>query len=217
MKKSNVFTTIIFFIFIIVLILITSLIILNSKKFKKFNLTNYKSEKNGNNIISSKEIAMEYILNIKEYEADLEITVKSNKNENVYNIKQVSKENYSYQESKDKNMPKIIVENNDGMITVRNDSLNIKKIYESYGVILENTLYLTSFVEELKKENDNEIIEDNNYYIINLKIKNYKNKYIVYKSLYINKNTSKIEKLEIQDINKNRTIYILYKSIEIKN
>ncbi len=217
MKKSNVFTTIIFYIFIIVLILITSLIILNSKKFKKFNLTNYKSEKNGNNIISSKEIAMKYILNIKEYEADLEITVKSNKNENVYNIKQVSKENYSYQESKDENMPKIIVENDDGMITVRNDSLNIKKIYESYGVILENTLYLTSFVEELKKENDNEIIEDNNYYIINLKIKNYKNKYIVYKSLYINKNTSKIEKLEIQDINKNRTIYILYKSIEIKN
>ena len=203
LKSKKVFITIIFF---LIIFLIFYLVI------------NYKSLKNGNTIsIKNKESVEEYILNINEYEAEIEVTVCSNKNENTYSLKQISKNNYSYQETLDEDMQKIIVENKDGKVIIKNNSLQLEKIYESYEYVLENTLYLTSFVEEYRNSEEKEIIEENDYYIINLKLNDSKNKYIVFKTLYINKDTSKIEKLEIEDINKNRTIYILYKEITINN
>ena len=203
LKSKKVFITIIFF---LIIFLIFYLVI------------NYKSLKNGNTIsIKNKESVEEYILNINEYEAEIEVTVCSNKNENTYSLKQISKNNYSYQETLDEDMQKIIVENKDGKVIIKNNSLQLEKIYESYEYVLENTLYLTSFVEEYRNSEEKEIIEENDYYVINLKLNDSKNKYIVFKTLYINKDTSKIEKLEIEDINKNRTIYILYKEITINN
>ena len=84
--NRKVFITIIFF---IILIIIFSSI---------FLIFNYKTLKSGNNTISIKNIenVSEYILNINEYNAEVEVTVKSNKNENKYNIKQRCKNNYSY-------------------------------------------------------------------------------------------------------------------------
>ena len=203
LKSKKVFITIIFFLIIFLII---------------YLVINYKSLKNGNTIsIKNKESVEEYILNINEYEAEIEVTVCSNKNENTYSLKQISKNNYSYQETLDEDMQKIIVENKDGKVIIKNNSLQLEKIYESYEYVLENTLYLTSFVEEYRNSEEKEIIEENDYYIINLKLNDSKNKYIVFKTLYINKDTSKIEKLEIEDINKNRTIYILYKEITINN
>ena len=203
MKSKKVFTAIIFFIVIILII---------------FFIINYKSKKSGNNInIQSRENVEEYILNINGYEANIEITVKSNKNENIYNMKQVSKDKYSYQETLDDKIQKIIVENKNGTITIKNTKFKLEKIYENYDYMLENTLYLTTFIEEYKNAEKKEIKENEKYYIVDIKIKNNKNKYIAYKKLYINKESKKIEKLEIEDINKNRTIYILYKEITINN
>ena len=203
MKSKKVFTAIIFFIVIILII---------------FFIINYKSKKSGNNInIQSRENVEEYILNINGYGANIEITVKSNKNENIYNMKQVSKDKYSYQETLDDKIQKIIVENKNGTITIKNTKFKLEKIYENYDYMLENTLYLTTFIEEYKNAEKKEIKENEKYYIVDIKIKNNKNKYIAYKKLYINKESKKIEKLEIEDINKNRTIYILYKEITINN
>lgn len=203
MKSKKVFITIIFFIIIFLIIYI---------------FINYKSWKNGNTInIKNKESVEEYILNIGEYEANIVVTVSSNKNENTYKIKQKSRENYSYQETLDEDMQKIIVENINGKIIIKNNTLQLEKIYESYDYVLENTLYLSSFIEEYKTSEEKEISEDSNYYIIKIKLKENKNKYNAFKTLYINKETSQIEKLEIEDINKNRTIYILYKEITINS
>ena len=109
----------------------------------------------------------------------------------------------------------MIIVHKDNKVIIRNNKLKLEKIYESCDFLLENNLYLTTFVEDYKKTNEKEILENEDYYIVNIKLKNFVNKHSAFKSLYINKNTSKIEKLEIDDINKNRTIYILYKEITI--
>lgn len=200
--KKKVFITIIFFtIFFLIFYLIF----------------NYKSLKNGNNNIRIKneEDVNDYILNISNYEAKIEVIVKSNKNENKYNIKQRCKNNYSYQETEYENNELMIIEHIDNKVIIKNNKLKLEKIYESCDFLLENNLFLTTFIEEYKNTNQKEIIENENYYIIKIKLNDISNKKVAYKNLYINKNTGKIEKLEINDINKNRTIYILYKEITI--
>lgn len=203
--NRKVFITIIFF---IILIIIFSSI---------FLIFNYKTLKSGNNTISIKNIenVSEYILNINEYNAEVEVTVKSNKNENKYIINQKCMDNYSYQEMEYENNKKIIIEHKDNKVIIRNTSLKLEKIYESWEFLIENNLFLTTFVENFKETDEKEILVNENYYVVNLKLKNISDKNVAYKSLYINKNNGKIEKLEIYDINKNRTIYILYKEITI--
>ena len=200
--KKKVFITIIFFaIFFLIFYLIF----------------NYKSLKNGNNNIRIKneEDVNDYILNISNYEAKIEVIVKSNKNENKYIINQKCTDNYSYQEMEYENNKKIIIEHKDNKVIIRNTSLKLEKIYESWEFLIENNLFLTTFVENFKETDEKEILVNENYYVVNLKLKNISDKNVAYKSLYINKNNGKIEKLEIYDINKNRTIYILYKEITI--
>ena len=109
----------------------------------------------------------------------------------------------------------MIIEHIDNKVIIKNNKLKLEKIYESCDFLLENNLFLTTFIEEYKNTNQKEIIENENYYIIKIKLNDISNKKVAYKNLYINKNTGKIEKLEINDINKNRTIYILYKEITI--
>ena len=200
--KKKVFITIIFFtIFFLIFYLIF----------------NYKSLKNGNNNIRIKneEDVNDYILNISNYEAKIEVIVKSNKNENKYIINQKCMDNYSYQEMEYENNKKIIIEHKDNKVIIRNTSLKLEKIYESWEFLIENNLFLTTFIENFKETDEKEILVNENYYVVNLKLKNISDKNVAYKSLYINKNNGKIEKLEIYDINKNRTIYILYKEITI--
>ena len=200
--KKKVFITIIFFtIFFLIFYLIF----------------NYKSLKNGNNNIRIKneEDVNDYILNISNYEAKIEVIVKSNKNENKYIINQKCMDNYSYQEMEYENNKKIIIVHKDNKVIIRNTSLKLEKIYESWEFLIENNLFLTTFVENFKETDEKEILVNENYYVVNLKLKNISDKNVAYKSLYINKNNGKIEKLEIYDINKNRTIYILYKEITI--
>ena len=200
--KKKIFITIIFFaIFFLIFYLIF----------------NYKSLKNGNNNIRIKneEDVNDYILNISNYEAKIEVIVKSNKNENKYIINQKCMNNYSYQEMEYENNKKIIIEHKDNKVIIRNTSLKLEKIYESWEFLIENNLFLTTFVENFKETDEKEILVNENYYVVNLKLKNISDKNVAYKSLYINKNNGKIEKLEIYDINKNRTIYILYKEITI--
>ena len=52
---------------------------------------------------------------------------------------------------------------------------------------------------------------------MNTKTKSESNKYVMYKTLYIDKETLKPTKMEIQDINRNTLVYIEYNEIEINN
>lgn len=168
----------------------------------------YKKVESGNNK-SIKEIE-EYILNITSYKAEMTVKITSNKNENTYKINQQvtsQKEIQKTQEPKEIEGLEIIYEN--GELEVKNTNLNISKIYKDYPQLLENKLFLTSFISKYKSSKNKEIYEINNGTIV-MEIKEETNQ-----KLYINKTTLKPEKIEIINKNNGNKVYILYNEIEI--
>lgn len=167
----------------------------------------------GNTNISQENV--DDILNLKSYELTSEITIKSNKNENKYVIKQTYiGPDYSSQEVlKPENIKGTKIIKNKNELKIENTSLNLSKIFQEYGYISGNMLDLSTFIQEYKngdstqKENGEERILE-----VNLKDTN---KYVKIKRLYINKNTQMPIKMEIEDNNKNIRIHILYTEVKI--
>lgn len=198
-------------IFIIVLILILGVILIKN---------NYKTSKNGNNISNKSADEIEnLILNIGSYEANANITIKSNKNQNTYVVKQkYNKEGnlYSQEVLEPSGIAGILIQYDGKDLTIKNTNLNVKKIYENYSYIESNILSLASFIEDYKQSESKEIKEENGIVTLQVKLSN-NNKYTMEKTLYINKNENKIEKMEIKDTTQNVRIYILYNEIEFNN
>ena len=203
---------------IIVLILILLLTILmlyffinkNNKLFNKnFNI--------GNNITnkSIQEIE-EYILNISSYEAKLEVTVQSNKNTNKYILKQkyINSKLEEQVVVEPSNIEGLTILYENGKLTINNTKLNLQTVYDNYEEITQNNLWLNSFIEEYKNNNNRSISEDSNYVIMTV---NTANNYEKVETLYINKNTGNPEKMIIQDKNQKNMVYILYNEIRINN
>ncbi|MBR3153098.1 MAG: hypothetical protein IKF52_05845 [Clostridia bacterium] len=109
----------------------------------------------------------------------------------------------------------IVIENKDGKVIIKNTKLNLTKIYNDYSYMTDNCLFLDTFFKEWKESDDKKATEEEDYYKFEMKLKNQRNKYIQNKILYLDKKSNKPVSLEIRDINQNRTIYILYKEIEI--
>lgn len=198
-------------IFIIVLILILGVILIKN---------NYKTSKNGNNISNKSADEIEnLILNIGSYEANANITIKSNKNQNTYVVKQkYNKEGnlYSQEVLEPSGIAGTLIQYDGKDLTIKNTNLNVKKIYENYSYIESNILSLASFIEDYKQSESEEIKEENGIVTLQVKLSN-NNKYTMEKTLYINKNENKIEKMEIKDTTQNVRIYILYNEIEFNN
>lgn len=198
-------------IFIIVLILILDVILIKN---------NYKTSKNGNNISNKSADEIEnLILNIGSYEANANITIKSNKNQNTYVVKQkYNKEGnlYSQEVLEPSGIAGTLIQYDGKDLTIKNTNLNVKKIYENYSYIESNILSLASFIEDYKQSESKEIKEENGIVTLQVKLSN-NNKYTMEKTLYINKNENKIEKMEIKDTTQNVRIYILYNEIEFNN
>lgn len=198
-------------IFIIVLILILGVILIKN---------NYKTSKNGNNISNKSADEIEnLILNIGSYEANANITIKSNKNQNTYVVKQkYNKEGnlYSQEVLEPSGIAGTLIQYDGKDLTIKNTNLNVKKIYENYSYIESNILSLASFIEDYKQSESKEIKEENGIVTLQVKLSN-NNKYTMEKTLYINKNENKIEKMEIKDTTQNVRIYILYNEIEFNN
>lgn len=198
-------------IFIIVLILILGVILIKN---------NYKTSKNGNNISNKSADEIEnLILNIGSYEAKANITIKSNKNQNTYVVKQkYNKEGNLYRQEilEPSRIAGTLIQYDGKDLTIKNTNLNVKKIYENYSYIESNILSLASFIEDYKQSESKEIKEENGIVTLQVKLSN-NNKYTMEKTLYINKNENKIEKMEIKDTTQNVRIYILYNEIEFNN
>lgn len=198
-------------IFIIVLILILGVILIKN---------NYKTSKNGNNISNkSADEIKNLILNIGSYEAKANITIKSNKNQNTYVVKQkYNKEGNLYRQEilEPSRIAGTLIQYDGKDLTIKNTNLNVKKIYENYSYIESNILSLASFIEDYKQSESKEIKEENGIVTLQVKLSN-NNKYTMEKTLYINKNENKIEKMEIKDTTQNVRIYILYNEIEFNN
>lgn len=182
--------------FVIILVMIFVIYYYNTLKFGN-NISN----KNENKIV-------DYVLNnINEYEAEIEVVIKSNKTTNTYRMKQNVSNNYSSLEviSTGK-INGLKIEYNNGNLKVQNTELKLDKIYEHYEPLMNNTLFLDTFINKFKEKNGTTYIEDD------------KQIFEVAKEgkLYVDIKTAKPVKLEIKDNTQKTNICINYISIEIK-
>lgn len=159
----------------------------------------------------------EYILSIRSYNAKIEVEIQSNKNKNKYVLEQ------KYAEP---NVQKQIVlepSNIEGLETIfdgnnlkiNNTKLNLSTVYENYSDVTSNFLWLNTFTEEYKKmieTGKQNIIEQNGIIIMEIKDADELNK-----KLYIDRKTGKPIKMQIKNVSKNTTVYILYNEIEINS
>ena len=181
--------------------------------FMFFLKKDYKTENFGNTINSSS--IQEYILNMKSYEAEVEITIKSNKNENKYLAKQEANSEKAKQEILEpEHIKGVTIQYEKNELKIENTKLNLSKLYQNYPYIQNNTLFLSSFIKEYKTTSNQKEMENEKEII--LEIKNPGNKYHNCKRLYIDKATKKPTKLEVQDSTQNTIVYILYNEIKIQ-
>lgn len=204
----------IIFISILILAVVSILIFILLK-------TNYKNKNFGNNMSNKNlEEIEKYILDISSYTAKMDVTIESNKNTNKYVMEQTYEKD---KKSKQKILEPANIEGleiiyEDNKLTINNAKNNLKTMYENYPNLMENCLWLNSFIEDYKVEKNEgkaSIVEKNGKVIMATKTRNENNRYIYSKELHIDKEAGKIEKLVVQDINKKNLIYILYNEITV--
>lgn len=158
------------------------------------------------------------LFGMNSYQATIEVTVKSNKNENTYTLKQEYRnqkgEVFAKQEvMMPENLKGVEICKKNDQLEVRNTTLNLQTIYEKYEGITKNTLWLDEFLEEYRNSEEKLRREENEAWVY--EIKDSKNRYRQKKMLFVSKTNGKPQKLVIQDNNQKNTVYILYKEIEI--
>ena len=156
-----------------------------------------------------------YISKIKNYKLEALVTVNSNKNSNTYSLKQECQEDKVIQNIESPDGLKLTIENYNDKIIVKNTSLALSKVFNMYKEPFRNSLGLDEFINDYNDDDRKELVEKNGYYVANVKVNNSDNKYIKSKTLYFNKEKNQIEKMEIKDINNNRTIIIEYTMVQI--
>ena len=199
----------------ILLILIVILIIITILFFAIFKIIHYKNVKTGNNITDKTLQEIEdYILNISSYDAEIDVTVESNKNTNKYILKQkYCNPNFAYQEViEPKNIEGLTIKYDGSNLEISNSKLSVSTIYENYTYMADNVLWLNDFIDNYK-QNNGTIKEENGIIIMETSCN--KNKYLINEKLYIDRKANKIIKLDINDENNKSKIYITYNMIEI--
>lgn len=162
------------------------------------------------------EIVDNILKKLENYEADVTVSVMANKNETIYNMKQI----YNKNESKTiinspENIKGMVIENTNNTLKITNPIINMEKVYEDYDFILNNDLFLNVFINDYKN-NSSEIHEQDNELILSIKLNNKTSTYIKYKELYLNKETKLPLKLEMKDDSQKTKICIIYNDIKIK-
>ena len=195
-------------IFIVLIILLLSIVF--------FIKIYYKNMIIGNNINSkSTQEILDNILNMKSYDSNITVRIISNKNENTYVINQTNIENKLFKQEilEPENIKGTMIIYDNGRLNIRNTNLNLNKIYEDYKYITNNQLLLNSFIEDYKNKEIKNIEENENNIVLNVQID--VNKYIISKTLIVDKNTGKPRELQIKDGSQNTLVYILYNRIEV--
>lgn len=175
----------------------------NNKIFNKnFNI--------GNNITSKSIQEIEqYILNISSYEAKAEVMIESNKNINKYVLKQEYNNSGKIEQIvlEPSNIEGLTISYNEGNLTINNTKLNLQTVYNNYKYVVDNNLWLNSFIKDYRESNNKSISENSDYIVMTVDISD-SNNYGKIKILYINKTTGNPEKMLIQD--KNQKIWFTY-------
>ena len=173
-----------------------------------------KKLKIGNNK-SSQEV-VDNILNMKSYKAEIEVEVKSNKNQNKYVIKQeFNEKNNNYQEVLEpSNIKGVKITKKDEEVKLENTNLNLVSIFYFFEYLSENHLDLDSFISDYKESSYSKYKENADEIIMETLSKNDSN---IEKDLYINRQTGMPTKLEIKDANKKTAVYILYREVNVNS
>ncbi|HIT71884.1 MAG TPA: hypothetical protein IAD08_08270 [Candidatus Scatovivens faecipullorum] len=171
----------------------------------------------GNNINRSQDEIVDNIINkTNEYEANIDVKVISNKNENYYKMYQIVNDEKSIQiVDGPENIKGLEIENISNKLIIRNTKLNMEKIYDQYEFLLNNSLFLNVFIEDYKK-NTSKIYEENDELIFEVKLDSSKSTYIKYKELHVDKISGVPRQLIIKDNTKKTCISIIYNDIKIK-
>ena len=171
----------------------------------------------GNNINRSQDEIVDNIINkTNEYEANIDVKVISNKNENDYKMYQIVNDEKSIQiVDGPENIKGLEIENISNKLIIRNTKLNMEKIYDQYEFLLNNSLFLNVFIEDYKK-NTSKIYEENDELIFEVKLDSSKSTYIKYKELHVDKISGVPRQLIIKDNTKKTCISIIYNDIKIK-
>lgn len=171
----------------------------------------------GNNIIrNQKEFIEDIFEDLECYEADIDVTITSNKNENKYNMKQlVDGEDSKLIINSPENVKGLEIEIKDDNLKIINEKTNMEKVYENYKKIINNSLFISTFIEEYD-EFPNQIQENEDEIIVEVNLEKNNNTYIKFKELYLDKETGLPRKLLIKDNNQKINTSIIYNDIKIK-
>ena len=171
---------------------------------------------NGNNKIRNQNEFVEDILgDLKKYDANVDILIRSNKNENIYNMQQVVDEDYSkFIINSPENIKGLTIEINNRNLRVTNKNIEMEKIFENYNSVVNNSLFLNAFIKEFEN-NESTVYEENGEILIEIFLKN-ENTYIKSKVLYLDKENKMPKKLIIKDYAQNINTSIIYNDIKIK-
>ena len=171
----------------------------------------------GNNIIrNQKEFIEDIFRKLKHYEADIDVTITSNKNENKYNMKQiVDGKNSKIIINSPENVKGLEIEIKEGNLKIINEKTNMEKVYKNYKDLINNSIFIGSFIKDFEEfkcqiqENEEEIVIK-----INKTMEN--NTYTNIKELYLDKKTGLPQKLLIKDNSQKINTSIIYNDIKIK-
>ena len=154
---------------------------------------------------------IDYILNIRSYEATLQVTVQSNKTTNQYLLEQFYlAPNYAKQIVKEpSNIANLETVYDGKSLKIKNTNLGLDKIYQNYAYLNENTLWLSFFLENYQKNGT--ATESQDEIILSCHTLSGKDS----QKLYLNKKTALPTKLEIIDNSNQMKIYIEYKEIKL--
>ena len=175
----------------------------------------YKKIKLGNTIIKlNDEKFIESILS-EDLKYEAKVKVFSNKNDNIYELKIIEKDDESLMEVCGKNnISGLRIQKKNGDLIIKNTKLKLDKIYENYEEITDNVLFLKSFLDDYNEAEEIEKFELNNQIVVKITLRNF-SKYIKYKELYFNKANKMPEKMLIKDCSNNTKICIEYINLEI--
>ena len=171
----------------------------------------------GNNMIRNKDEFVEDILeNFEKYEANIDVTIVSNKNENKYNMKQiVDGENSKLIINSPENVKGLEIEIRDDNLKITNEKTNMKKVYENYKSVINSSLFINSFIEEFI-EFPTQIQENEKEIVVKVDLGTKNNTYTKFKELYLDKETKLPKKLIIKDNKQKINTSIIYNDIRIK-
>lgn len=181
-----------------------------------FGFSYYIFLNNGNNkTINQDKIANKVLKRFKNYEATISTCVISNKNENYYEINQfVTEDSMKMIINLPDNLRGIIIENTGNSLKILNTTLNMEKVYENYGLLVNNSLFLNTIENDIQ-QNGFSLEKKDDEIILKVELKDSGSTYVKYKELYLDDNYNP-KKMIVKDDTKNVRIRIIYTDIKFK-